>query len=91
MHLSAVTHEPQDDSPARSRLYVFFLAAVAAVSGFLFGFDTAVINGVLLFLQRQFALSSVETEIAASGSSPIRSAAGRLPSLPPRSGWEPWR
>ncbi|MGB9144987.1 MAG: sugar porter family MFS transporter [Acidobacteriaceae bacterium] len=66
MHISAVTHDPQHDTPARSRIYVLFLAAVAAVSGFLFGFDTAVINGVLLFLQRQFALSSVQTEIAAS-------------------------
>jgi len=66
MHISAATHEPQDSSPARSRLYILFLAAVAAVSGFLFGFDTAVINGVLLFLQRQFALSSVATEVAAS-------------------------
>ena len=66
MHISAVIHEPQDGSYARSRLYVLFLAAVAAISGFLFGFDTAVINGVLLFLQRQFALTSMETEMAAS-------------------------
>ena len=66
MHISTMTDEPQDSSPARSRIYVLFLATVAAVSGFLFGFDTAVINGVLLFLQRQFALSSLETEVAAS-------------------------
>lgn len=66
MHISAVTQDPEDAGPAHSRVYVLFLAGVAAVSGFLFGFDTAVINGVLLFLQRQFALSSLETEIAAS-------------------------
>jgi SP family arabinose:H+ symporter-like MFS transporter len=42
------------------------LAATTAISGFLFGFDTAVINGVLLLLRRQFALSDVQTEIAAS-------------------------
>jgi SP family arabinose:H+ symporter-like MFS transporter len=66
MHISPVAHDPQDSSQARSRMYVLFLSAVAAISGFLFGFDTAVINGVLLFLQRQFALTSVETEIAAS-------------------------
>ncbi len=66
MHISAVTHEPQDSAQARSPVYVLFLATVAAVSGFLFGFDTAVINGVLLFLQRQFTLSSLETEVAAS-------------------------
>jgi MFS transporter, SP family, arabinose:H+ symporter len=42
------------------------LATVAAISGFLFGFDTAVINGVLLLLRRQFALSDLQTEVAAS-------------------------
>ncbi|MGC2620233.1 MAG: sugar porter family MFS transporter [Acidobacteriaceae bacterium] len=47
-------------------MYVLFLAVVAAISGFLFGFDTAVINGVLLFLRRQFSLSNLQTEVAAS-------------------------
>jgi SP family arabinose:H+ symporter-like MFS transporter len=42
------------------------IASVAAISGFLFGFDTAVINGALVFLRKQFALSSLLTEIAAS-------------------------
>jgi sugar porter (SP) family MFS transporter len=32
----------------------------------LFGFDTAVINGAIVFLQRQFALSDSQTEIGAS-------------------------
>ena len=45
---------------------VVLLAATTAISGFLFGFDTAVINGVLLLLRRQFALSNLQTEIAAS-------------------------
>ncbi len=66
MHISALSDPSQQAGQANSRLYVLFLALVAAISGFLFGFDTAVINGVLLFLQRQFALSSLETEIAAS-------------------------
>jgi len=51
---------------AQSLSYVVFLAATTAISGFLFGFDTAVINGVLLFLRLQFALSNLQTEIAAS-------------------------
>jgi SP family arabinose:H+ symporter-like MFS transporter len=46
--------------------YVILLSTIAAISGFLFGFDTAVINGVLLFFRKQFALSSLQTEIAAS-------------------------
>lgn len=51
---------------AKSPGYVFFLATVAAISGFLFGFDTAVINGVIFFLRRQFALTNLQTEVAAS-------------------------
>jgi sugar porter (SP) family MFS transporter len=49
-----------------STAYVILLSAIAAISGFLFGFDTAVINGVLLFFRQQFALTSLQTEIAAS-------------------------
>jgi len=51
---------------AQSLSYVVLLAATTAISGFLFGFDTAVINGVLLLLRREFALSNLLTEIAAS-------------------------
>src|SRR5947208_6120818 len=51
---------------AQSMIYVVLLATTTAISGFLFGFDTAVINGVLLFLRRQFDLSNLQTEIAAS-------------------------
>jgi MFS transporter, SP family, arabinose:H+ symporter len=66
MHVSPVVDLSEDGASGRSPVYVVFLAAVAAISGFLFGFDTAVINGVLLFLQRQFQLSTFQTEIAAS-------------------------
>src|SRR5260370_31947860 len=51
---------------AQSLSYVVLLAGTAAISGFLFVFDTAVINGVLLLLRIQFALSNLQTEIAAS-------------------------
>jgi sugar porter (SP) family MFS transporter len=56
----------QSASTVRSVTYVVTLAMVAAISGLLFGFDTAVINGALVFLRRQFALSDFHTEIAAS-------------------------
>jgi sugar porter (SP) family MFS transporter len=39
---------------------------VAAIGGLLFGFDTAVINGAIVFIKQQFALSESQTEIAAS-------------------------
>jgi SP family arabinose:H+ symporter-like MFS transporter len=49
-----------------NRAYVYAIAAAAAVSGLLFGFDTAVINGALVLLKEQFHLSDVQTEAAAS-------------------------
>src|SRR5260370_2468437 len=51
---------------AQSLSHAVLLAATTAISGFLFGFDTAVINGVLLLLRLQFVLSNLQTEIAAS-------------------------
>jgi len=38
----------------------------AAIGGLLFGFDTAVINGAIVFIKQQFALTDSQTEIAAS-------------------------
>lgn len=45
--------------------YLYLPAAVAAIGGLLFGFDTAVINGAIVFLKRQFALSDSQTEFGA--------------------------
>ncbi len=70
MQSNAVTNIDKDTAHsgarAQSPLYVLFLSIIAAISGFLFGFDTAVINGVLFFLRHQFALNDVQTEVAAS-------------------------
>jgi SP family arabinose:H+ symporter-like MFS transporter len=49
-----------------SSLYVYLIATVAAISGLLFGFDIAVINGAIIFIRDQFALTEFQTEIAAS-------------------------
>src|SRR5579863_312670 len=49
-----------------SARYLYLPAAVAAIGGLLFGFDTAVINGAIVFLRRQFALTDSQTEIGAS-------------------------
>lgn len=46
--------------------FAYSICAVAAISGLLFGFDIAVINGALVFLRDQFHLSDVQTEFAAS-------------------------
>jgi SP family arabinose:H+ symporter-like MFS transporter len=42
-------------------LYVIFLAAVAALGGFLFGYDTAVISGTIGSVAAQFSLNDVST------------------------------
>ena len=49
-----------------SRVYLYFVALVAATSGLLFGFDIAVINGAIIFLRDQLHLSELQTETAAS-------------------------
>ncbi|MGC2162670.1 MAG: sugar porter family MFS transporter [Silvibacterium sp.] len=54
------------NTPDVSKRYVSIIAAVAAFSGLLFGFDTAVINGAIVFLRKQFGLTNFQTEMAAS-------------------------
>jgi sugar porter (SP) family MFS transporter len=49
-----------------SARYIYLPAMVAAIGGLLFGFDTAVINGAIVFIKRHFLLSDAQTEIAAS-------------------------
>lgn len=46
--------------------YATRISLVAAISGLLFGFDIAVINGALLLLRQQFGLTEMQTEQAAS-------------------------
>lgn len=46
--------------------YVVLVAASAAIAGLLFGYDTAVINGALVYLRVEFKLSSFETELVAT-------------------------
>jgi SP family arabinose:H+ symporter-like MFS transporter len=46
--------------------YVLLIAASTAISGLLFGYDTAVINGALVYLKAEFGLGSVATELTAT-------------------------
>lgn len=46
----------QHSSP---RFFITMIAAVAALGGLLFGFDTGVISGAILFISKQFQLSAL--------------------------------
>ncbi len=63
MRRSSRSLSPQS-SPRSGSIYR--VALTGAISGLLFGFDTAVINGALISLRAHFRLSEVQVEFAAS-------------------------
>ncbi|MDQ2776268.1 MAG: sugar porter family MFS transporter [Acidobacteriota bacterium] len=52
--------------PRSTSGFAYRIASVAALGGLLFGFDTAIINGAIVFLKREFRWSDFQTEVAAS-------------------------
>lgn len=60
------THAVPDQQRGHSLLRVILIAAAAALGGFLFGFDTAVINGAVDALRQSFGLSAALTGFAVS-------------------------
>ena len=40
--------------------YVYLISIIAAVGGFLFGYDLSIISGAVLFLNKEFSLTSVQ-------------------------------
>jgi len=44
------------------RAFVIFIAFIAALAGLLFGYDTGVISGAILFIREEFHLTSGQTE-----------------------------
>ncbi|MCX7125273.1 MAG: MFS transporter, partial [Gammaproteobacteria bacterium] len=62
---------PQHDKPFQDykiNFFVIFVASVAAIGGILFGFDTGVISGAILFIKQQYHLSSFANGIVVSAS-----------------------
>lgn len=57
---------PSGHQKPRYPAKVYLVAIVAAIGGFLFGYDTGVISGALLFLKQDFALTSTQQEVAVS-------------------------
>ncbi len=62
--LGSGTNTTQVHSSASSRATVVLTAMVAALGGLLFGFDTSVISGAMLFLRADFHLSDTQLEFA---------------------------
>ncbi len=52
--------------PRKTSHYAYIVASVAALGGLLFGYDTGVISGALLYLQPAFHLNATASEIAVS-------------------------
>src|SRR5664279_3781578 len=56
----------QSKDSAREKRFIYIAVATAALGGLLFGYDTGVISGAILFITRQFSLSSTMEELVVS-------------------------
>lgn len=45
---------------------IYLISSVAALAGLLFGFDTGVISGAILFINKDFQLNHIQTEVVVS-------------------------
>jgi len=56
----------RSDPKSEVKPFVYVAVGIAAIGGLLFGYDTGVISGAILFVQAQFLLSSAMEEIVVS-------------------------
>ncbi|MCW2497847.1 MAG: transporter, sugar porter family [Jatrophihabitans sp.] len=80
---STTAHRPVAEAPGSTRRAVTVAAAITALGGLLFGYDTGVVSGALLFLKDDFGgLSSIQEELVTSlllvGAAVGALAAGRI-------------
>lgn len=52
--------------PQQTHLFLFITSAVAALGGFLFGYDTGIISGALMFIQQTYSASTLAQEMIVS-------------------------
>src|SRR5207249_4357694 len=55
------------DARLRGAMFVYVAAVFAALGGLLFGYDTGVISGALIFIKREFGITTAAEEIVVSG------------------------
>ena len=81
-----------NDPPSGSRMYVVGISAAAAIGGFLFGFDSGVVNGTVQALAAAFGTQAAATGFAvasvllgcavgAFGAGPLANRIGRRPTM----------
>src|SRR5260370_4657530 len=63
--------DKQIATPSKAHLrgtrFVYIAALFAALGGLLFGYDTGVISGALIFIKREFGLTTAAEEVVVSG------------------------
>jgi SP family galactose:H+ symporter-like MFS transporter len=58
---------PLSGAHLRGTRFVYVAASFAALGGLLFGYDTGVISGALIFIKREFGLTTTAEEVVVSG------------------------
>lgn len=53
-------------SETKMTIYVYMLSLFAAIGGFLFGYDTGVVSGAMLLVDRYYNLSAIQHELVVS-------------------------
>ncbi|RKP27944.1 general substrate transporter, partial [Syncephalis pseudoplumigaleata] len=53
----------EDEEELPISWYVLFIAMLSAIGGFLFGYDTGVISGAMLYVEEEFHLNTLQVEL----------------------------
>lgn len=53
--------------PVRLTPYVMMLTFLCAIGGFLFGYDTGIISGAMLFIREELKLNHIQVEFVVGG------------------------
>ena len=64
--ISSTPQSSPSDAPHHVSGFVIVVSAIAAIGGLLFGYDTGVISGAILFIKQQFSLDSTMQEFTVS-------------------------
>lgn len=58
-----VTEKPLDPKNQKFTAEIFKVAVLSAVGGFLFGYDTGIVSGAMVFIKEDFKLTSIWQEL----------------------------